>query len=180
MQSSIRAALIAAFFLSTAGAAGAMQPQAAQSSAQGAPAGSGNPVPAGPPLRVSIGSIDKAPVGQEIEVVGYYSHKSDEVDGDLQVWLIDHKGSFVVAEAPKRFRAMRYFIRGLHLHRGELVDARGVLTRQQDKPTTNYRNGWMEINPVDYISRYEGPKPDDLKYTRVAHHLFGPATVTQE
>jgi hypothetical protein len=138
------------------------------------------PIPAGPPMRVSIGDIEKAPVGQEIEVVGYFSHKSDEIDGDLQVWIIDHKGSFVVAEAPKRFRDMKYFIRALRLHRGELVIAQGVLTRQHDKPTLNYPTGWMEINPVDYIARYEGQKPADLHYVRVAHHLFGRATITQE
>jgi hypothetical protein len=159
------AAVIAAIFLSGA----------ASASAAGLA-----PIPAGPPTLVSIGSIDKAPVGEEIEVVGYFSHKSDEVDGDLQVWLIDHKGSFVVVEAPRRFRDMKYFIRGLRLHRGELVVATGVLTRQHDKPTINYPNGWMEIQPVDSIARYEGPEPTDLRYVRVAHHLFGRATVTQE
>lgn len=133
-----------------------------------------------PPARVPIALIDHAPVHQEVEVIGYFSHKSDETDGDLQVFLIDHKGDFVVVEAPKRFRSMKYFIRGLHLHRGELVIARGVLTRQHDKPTIRYRNGWMEIQPVDYIARYTGPKPADLHYVRVAHHLFGRATITQE
>jgi hypothetical protein len=130
--------------------------------------------------RVALENVDKAPVGQRIEVIGYFSHKSNEIDGDLQVYLIDHKGSFVVVEAPRRFRDMKYFIRGLRLHRGELVIARGVLTRQHDKPTIKYRNGWMEIQPVDYIARYEGPKPKDLHYVRVAHHLFGRAVVTQE
>ena len=130
--------------------------------------------------RVAIEKIDAAPIGQEVEVVGYYSHKSGEIDGDLQVYLIDHKGSFVVVEAPRRFRDMKYFIRGLHLHRGELVVARGVLTRQHDKPTIKYRNGWMEIQPVDYIARYLGPKPADLHYVRVAHRLFGKAVVTQQ
>lgn len=138
------------------------------------------PVAIGPATRVAIGDVGRTPVGEEIEVVGYFSHKSDEIDGDLQVWLIDHKGSFVVVEAPKRFRDMKYYIRGLRLHRGELVIARGVLTRQHDKPTVNYPNGWMEIQPVDSIARYEGPKPADLHYVRVAHHLFGRATVTQE
>lgn len=166
-------ALVAAFLLSAAVSAAAIEPQ-------GAPNAPGNPVPAGAAQRVSIGSIQNAPVGREIEVVGYFSHKSDETDGDLQVWLIDHKGSFVVVESPTRFRAMKYFIRGLRLHRGELVIARGVLTQQHDKPTTNYRNGWFEIQPVDYIARYEGTKPADLHYVRVAHHLFSKATVTQE
>ncbi|HET9343229.1 MAG TPA: hypothetical protein VFO25_09980 [Candidatus Eremiobacteraceae bacterium] len=139
------------------------------------------PVPASATAtRVAIDSIQDAPVGQEVEVVGYFSHKSDEIDGDLQVWLIDHRGNFVVVEAPKRFRDMKYFIRGMRLHRGELVIARGVMTRQHDKPTTEYRNGWMEIQPVDYIARYEGPKPSDLHYVRVAHHLFGRVTTTQE
>jgi hypothetical protein len=138
------------------------------------------PVPAGPATRVAIGDVGKTQVGQEIEVVGYFSHKSDEIDGDLQVWLIDHKGAFVVVEAPRRFRDMKYFIRGLHFHRGELVIATGVLTRQHDKPTINYPNGWMEIQPVDSIARYEGSKPADLHYVRVAHHLFGHVTVTQE
>lgn len=153
------AALVAAFFMAAA-PAGADSTAAAQ--------------------RVSIGSVEDAPIGQEIEVVGYFSHKSNETDGDLQVFLIDHKGSFVIVEAPRSHRAMKYFIRGLHFHRGELVIARGVLTRQHDKPTIKYRNGWMEIQPVEYIARYVGPKPDDLRYVRVAHHLFGPATVTQE
>lgn len=130
--------------------------------------------------RVAIEHIDTAPVGQEVEVIGYFSHKAEEIDGDLQVYLIDHKGSFVVVEAPRRFRDMKYFIRGLHLHRGELVVARGVLTRQHDKPTIKYRDGWMEIQPVDYIARYVGAKPADLHYVRVAHHLFGKAVVTQE
>jgi hypothetical protein len=165
MKRTHHAAVIAAIFVSTAAAASAS---------------SLAPVPAGPATLVSIGAIDKAPVGQEIEVVGYFSHKSDEIDGDLQVWLIDHKGSFVVVEAPRRFRDMKYFIRGLHLHRGELVVATGVLTRQHDKPTINYPGGWMEIQPVDSIARYEGPEPADLHYVRVAHHLFGRATVTQE
>lgn len=139
------------------------------------------PVPASAvATRVTIDRIQDAPVGKEVEVVGYYSHKSDEIDGDLQVWLIDHKGNFVVVEAPKRFRDMKYFVRAMHLHRGELVIARGVMTRQHDKPTTEYRSGWMEIQPVDYIARYEGPKPADLHYVRVAHHLFGRTTITQE
>ena len=158
------AALVAAIFLCGAAASAA----------------SLAPVAIGPATRIAIGDIAKTPVGEEVEVVGYYSHKSDEIDGDLQVWLIDHKGSFVVVEAPKRFRDMKYFIRGLRLHRGELVVARGVLTRQHDKPTVNYPNGWMEINPVDSIARYEGPKPADLHYVRVAHHLFGRVTTTQE
>jgi hypothetical protein len=130
--------------------------------------------------RVAIETIDSCPIGQDIEVVGYFSHKAGEIDGDLQVYLIDHKGSFVVVEAPRRFRDMKYFIRGLHLHRGELVVARGVLTRQHDKPTIKYRNGWMEIQPVEYIARYVGPKPDDLHYVRVAHRLFGRAVVTKQ
>jgi hypothetical protein len=130
--------------------------------------------------RVAIENIDRAPVNQPVEVVGYFSHKSDEIDGDLQVFLIDHKGSFVVVEAPRRFRAMKYFIRSLHLHRGELVIARGTLTRQHDKPTIKYRDGWMEVNPVLFIARYQGPKPPDLRYVRVAHRLFGRARVTQQ
>jgi hypothetical protein len=132
------------------------------------------------PLRVAIDNIEKAPVGQRIEVIGYFSHKSDETDGDLQVWLIDHKGSFVVVESPRRFRAMKFFIRGLHLHRGELVVATGTLTCQHDKPTTKYKNGWMEVNPVDSIARYEGAMPADLHYLRVAHRLFGRVVVEQK
>ncbi len=135
--------------------------------------------PAGVP-RVPIGHIETAAPGRQVEVIGYFSHKSDEIDGDLQVWLIDHQGSFVVVEAPRRFAAMKYYIRGLHLHRGELVIARGTLTRQHDKPTIKYRDGWREIQPVDYIARYTGPKPADLHYVRVAHRLFGHAIVTQE
>ena len=38
----------------------------------------------------------------------------------------------------------------------------------------------MEIQPVDSIARYEGVKPDDLHYVRVARHLFRRAVVTRE
>jgi hypothetical protein len=126
-----------------------------------------------PGQRVSIGEIDRAPVGADISVIGYYSHKSNETDGDLQVYLIDHKGSFVVVEAPRRFRAMKSFIRSLHFHRGDLVIARGTLTRQFDKPTDNYPAGWMEINPVTQIAHFTGDVPDDLHYVQVTHALFG-------
>jgi hypothetical protein len=164
MRALIRVAVAAAIFLMPASGVADPIPDAAGS----------------PATRVAIEHIDTTPVGEEIEVVGYFSHKSDEIDGDLQVYLIDHKGSFVVVEAPRRFRVMKYFIRGMRLHRGELVVARGVLTRQHDKPTIKYRNGWMEIQPVDYIARYVGQKPADLHYVRVAHHLFRRAVVTQE
>src|SRR5215469_990827 len=122
---------------------------------------------------VSIGSIDRTPVGADITVIGYFSHKSPETDGDLQVFLIDHRGSYMVVEAPRIFRDMKRHIRGLRLHRDELVIARGTLTRQFDKPTTNYPAGWMEINPVTSIERYEGPEPADLHYVQVTHSLFG-------
>jgi hypothetical protein len=130
-----------------------------------------------PGQRVAIADIDRTPVGADITVVGYYSHKSDETDGDLQVYLIDHKGNFVVVEAPRRFRSMKYFIRSLHFHRNDLVIARGTLTRQFDKPTDNYPAGWMELNPVAFIAHYDGEKPADLHYTQVKHHLFGPTSV---
>ena len=126
-----------------------------------------------PNQRVAIEQIQLAPVGSLIEVVGYFSHKAPETDGDLHLYLINHKGGFVVVEAPRRFRDMKYFIRSLHLHRGELVVARGTLTRQPDKPTKVYPAGWMELNPVADIGRYSGPLPDDLHYVRVVHRLFG-------
>ena len=126
-----------------------------------------------PGQRVTIHDIDRAPVGAHVEVIGYYSHKSQETDGDLQVYLIDHHGSFVVVEAPRRYRDMKYFIRGLHFHRGDLVVAVGTLTRQFDKPTNNYPAGWMELNPVGDIAHYVGEIPPDLHYRRVTHGLFG-------
>jgi hypothetical protein len=132
-----------------------------------------------PGQRVAIGDIDRAPVGADITVVGYFSHKSDETDGDLQVFLIDHKGSFVVVEAPRRFRAMKYYIRGRHFHRNDLVVARGTLARQFDKPTNNYPAGWMEINPVTSIEHYEGEEPAELHYTQVTHSFFGRTRVVQ-
>ncbi len=128
---------------------------------------------------VSIADIDRTPVGADITVIGYYSHKSDETDGDLQVFLIDHKGDFVVVEAPHRFRAMRYFIRDQHFHRNDLVIARGTLTRQFDKPTFNYPAGWMEINPVTSIAHYDGDEPTDLHYTQVIHNPFGRTRVVE-
>ncbi len=128
--------------------------------------------------RVAIRQINYVPIGAQIEVVGYFSHKADETDSDLQVYLIDHKGGYVVVEAPRRFRSMKYFIRSLHVHRGEVVVARGTLTRQTDKPTKNYPAGWLEINPVESIARYEGPLPEDLHYVRVVHRLFG-RTITE-
>lgn len=130
-------------------------------------------VVSGPGQRVAIDAIDRAPVGADISVIGYFSHKSNETDGDLQVFLIDHKGSFVVVEAPRRFRPMKSYIRSLHFHRGDLVIARGTLTRQFDKPTDNYPAGWMEINPVTQIAHYTGEIPDDLHYVQVTHTLFG-------
>lgn len=128
---------------------------------------------------VAIHDIDRAPVGADITVIGYYSHKSDETDGDLQVYLIDHKGSFVIVEAPRRFRPMKHFIRGLHFHRNDLVIARGTLTRQFDKPTNNYPAGWMELNPVAAIAHYDGEKPVDLHFTRVTRGLFGATRVEE-
>ena len=133
-----------------------------------------------PGQRVAIVDIDRTPVGADISVIGYYSHKSDETDGDLQVFLIDHKGSFMVAEAPHRFRDMRYFIRGLHFHRGDLVIVRGTITRQLDKPTDNYPAGWMEINPVTSIAHYHGEIPPDLHYTQVTRGLFGRTKVVEK
>ena len=132
-----------------------------------------------PYQRIAIGDLERVPIGSEIEVVGYFSHKSPEIDGDLEVFLIDHHGYFVVVEAPRRFKSMKYYIRSLHLHRNELVVARGVLTQQHDKPTTHYVNGWLEINPVETIARYDGPKPQDLHYLRVVHRMFGKAHITQ-
>ncbi|HME82927.1 MAG TPA: hypothetical protein VKF82_12760 [Candidatus Eremiobacteraceae bacterium] len=132
-----------------------------------------------PGQRVAIADIDRTPVGADITVIGYYSHKSDETDGDLQVFLIDHKGDFVVAEAPHRFREMRYFIRGQHFHRNDLVIVRGTLTRQFDKPTFNYPAGWMEINPVTSIAHYDGDEPADLHYTQVIHNPFGRTRVVE-
>src|ERR1700680_3596490 len=126
-----------------------------------------------PGERVVLSEIDRAPVGADVTVIGYYSHKSDETDGDLQVYVIDHKGSYAVIEAPRRFRPMKYFIRGLHFHRGDLVIARGTLTRQFDKPTNNYPAGWMELNPVTVIAHYTGEVPPDLHYIQVKHRLFG-------
>lgn len=132
-----------------------------------------------PGQRVAIADIDRTPVGADITVIGYFSHKSDETDGDLQVYLIDHKGAFVVVEAPRRFRSMKYYIRGLHFHRNDLVIARGTLTRQFDKPTDNYPAGWMEINPVTSIEHYDGEKPADLHYTQVTRPWFGLTRVVQ-
>jgi hypothetical protein len=132
-----------------------------------------------PYQRVAIGDLERVPVGDEIEVVGYFSHKSPEIDGDLEVYLIDHHGYFVVLEAPRRFKSMKYYIRSLHFHRNDLIVARGTLTQQRDKPTTHYVKGWLEINPVETISRYTGPMPQDLHYLRVVHHMFGSAHATQ-
>ncbi|MDQ6780593.1 MAG: hypothetical protein M3Z37_05495 [Candidatus Eremiobacteraeota bacterium] len=132
-----------------------------------------------PYQRVPICDLTRVSVGDRIEVVGYFSHATNEIDGDLQVYLIDHHGQFVVVEAPRRFRDMKFFVRSLHLHRGELVVARGVLTRQADKPTKFYLEGWMEIQPVEMVARYSGTLPDDLHYTRVVHHMFGKAHVSQ-
>ncbi len=132
-----------------------------------------------PYQRVAIADVERVPVGSEIEIVGYFSHKSPEIDGDLEVYLIDRHGYFVVVEAPKRFKAMKYYIRSLHLHRNELVLARGTLTQQHDKPTRHYVNGWMEINPVETLERYTGVMPEDLHYVRVVHRMFGTAHATQ-
>jgi len=132
-----------------------------------------------PNQRVAIADLERVTIGSTIEVVGYFSHKSPEIDGDLEVYLIDHHGYFVVLEAPRRFKPMKHFIRSLHLHRNELVVARGVLTQQRDKPTTHYVKGWLEINPVESITRYEGPVPPDLHYARVVHHMFGKAHITE-
>ncbi|HXN08431.1 MAG TPA: hypothetical protein VN860_02085 [Candidatus Acidoferrales bacterium] len=129
--------------------------------------------------RVAIADLERVPIGSEIEVVGYFSHKSPEIDGDLEVYLIDHHGYFVVVEAPRRFKPMKYFIRSLHLHRNELVVVRGVLTQQRDKPTTHYVKGWLEINPVETIARYNGAMPQDPHYVRVVHHMFGKAHITE-
>ncbi len=86
----------------------------------------------------------------------------------------------MVAEAPHRFRDMRFFIRGLHFHRGDLVIVRGTLTRQLDKPTDNYPAGWMEINPVTSIAHYHGEIPPDLHYTQVTRSLFGHTKVVEK
>ena len=128
---------------------------------------------------VSIATIDRTPVGADVTVIGYFSHKSPETDGDLQVFLIDHQGSFMVVEAPRIFRDMKRHIRGLKLHRDELIIARGTLTRQFDKPTTKYPAGWMEINPVTMIERYAGEEPADLHYVQVTRGLFGRTHVVQ-
>ena len=130
--------------------------------------------------RVAIADITRISVGSKVAVIGYFSHKSPEIDGDLEVYLIAHRGNFVVVEAPVRYRPMKSFIRGLHLHRGELVEVSGNLTVQRDKPTREYRHGWYEVNPVETMTRYHGPVPSDLHYVRVAHHFLGPVTVTQE
>jgi hypothetical protein len=145
--------------------------------------GGADPVAAGKPAaasRVAIADIAQSPIGSKVDVIGYFSHKSPEIDGDLEIYLIDHRGNFVVAEAPVRYRSMKFYIRGMHLHRGELVEVTGNLTIQHDKPTREYRHGWYEVNPVETVTRYHGPVPDDLHYVRVAHHLLGPVTVTQE
>jgi len=139
-----------------------------------------NGKPASPAVRVAIADIAHSAVGSKVDVIGYFSHKSPEIDGDLEIYLIDHRGNFVVAEAPVRFRAMKYYIRGMHLHRGELVEVSGNLTIQHDKPTREYRHGWYEVNPVESVTRFHGPVPADLRYVRVAHHFLGPATVTPE
>jgi 3',5'-cyclic AMP phosphodiesterase CpdA len=136
--------------------------------------------PAAAPQRVAIADIQTAKIGSKVDVIGYFSHKSPEIDGDLEIYLIDHRGNFVVAEAPVRFRTMKYFIRGMHLHRGELVEVTGNLTIQHDKPTREYRHGWYEVNPVETVTRYQGPVPDDLHYIRVAHHFLGRVTVSSE
>ena len=136
--------------------------------------------PAPAPQRVAIAAIQTATVGSKVDVVGYFSHKSPEIDGDLELYLIDHRGNFVVVEAPVRFRAMKYYIRGMHLHRGELVEVTGNLTIQHDKPTREYRHGWYEVNPVETVTRYQGPVPSDLHYVRVAHHFLGRVTVSSE
>ncbi len=136
--------------------------------------------PAAAPQRVAIAAIQSAQIGSKVDVVGYFSHKSPEIDGDLEVYLIDHRGNFVVVEAPVRYRAMKYYIRGMHLHRGELIEVTGNLTIQHDKPTREYRHGWYEVNPVETMTRYQGPVPDDLHYVRVAHHFLGRVTVTSE
>ena len=132
------------------------------------------------PQRVTIAQIQTVAIGSKVDVIGYFSHKSPEIDGDLEVYLIDHHGNFVVSEAPVRYRAMKYYIRGLHLHRGELIEVTGNLTIQHDKPTREYRHGWYEVNPIESLTRYHGPVPEDLRYIRVAHHLLGPTTVTAE
>jgi len=132
-----------------------------------------------PGQRVAIAHIDEAPVGADVTVIGYFSHKADETDGDLQVYLIDHRGNYVVVEAPRRFRAMKYYIRGRHFHRNDIVIARGTLTRQLDKPTERYPAGWMELNPVTSIEHYHGALPPDLHYTRVRHHFLGKTTTVQ-
>lgn len=132
-----------------------------------------------PYQRTPIAQLGRVPLGIEIEVVGYFSHKSPEVDGDLEVYLIDHRGQFVVVEAPRRFRDMKFYIRSLHLHRGELVVVRGILTQQRDKPTKHYVDGWFEIQPVETIARFTGPVPDDLHYVRVVHRMFGRPHITQ-
>ena len=129
---------------------------------------------------VAIDQIDHVPVGADVTVIGYFSHKADETDGDLQVYLIDHRGSYVVVEAPRRFRPMKYYIRGLHFHRNDIVIARGTLTRQFDKPTERYPAGWMELNPVTSIAHYDGDLPQDLHYVQVRHHLFGKTTIVQK
>jgi hypothetical protein len=136
--------------------------------------------PATAPQRVAIAAIQTAAIGSKVDVIGYFSHKSPEIDGDLEIYLIDHRGNFVVAEAPVRYRAMKYFIRAMHLHRGELVEVTGNLTIQHDKPTTEYRHGWYEVNPIETLTRYQGPVPSDLHYVRVAHHFLGRVTVTSE
>jgi hypothetical protein len=147
-------------------------------SAADPPAPSGRPD--GTAVRVAIADIAHAAVGSKVDLIGYFSHKSPEIDGDLEIYLIDHRGNFVVAEAPVRYRAMKYYIRGMHLHRGELVEVSGNLTIQHDKPTREYRHGWYEVNPVETVTRYHGAVPPDLHYVRVAHHFLGPATVTPE
>lgn len=129
--------------------------------------------------RVPISQLQHVRLGAAIEVVGYFSHLTQEIDGDLQIYLIDHHGQFVVVEAPHRFRPMKSFMRSLHLHRDEVVIARGLLTRQSDKPTKFYLDGWPEIQPVEAIARYSGALPDDLHYTRVVHRMFGRAHISQ-
>jgi len=128
---------------------------------------------------VAIAQIDETPVGADVTVIGYYSHKADETDGDLQVYLIDHRGNYVVVEAPRRFRSMKYYIRGRHFHRNDIVIARGTLTRQLDKPTERYPAGWMELNPVTAIEHYHGALPPDLHYTQVRHHFLRKTTTVQ-
>ena len=113
--------------------------------------------------QVAIAQAEGVPYGTPVKIVGYYSHESEEIDGDLQIWLIDHHGNYVVAEAPRRYRDMKYEVRALKLRRGELVQVEGTMTQQFDKRTERYPRGWMEVNPIAVIARYTEPKPADLQ-----------------